>query len=304
MSMFERIKELADKRKISLQKVAVDLGFGENYIYNLKGAKSPAADKLALIADYFDVSVDYLLGRPDKSKTSQPQNRIREFRKKKKLSLSELAQKVNVWLDEEFNDFYRTTNNKPIKFTAQKVLSLENNELIIPPEESSPVWMAFSEVLGVDDRYLEGISDVEPLEKKFRVGNGKIDGLKKELSPSSLSDDEYVNKYLETLDEKQIKRLTWGQLELKEYVGEDAVKKIRDQYSKTETGLEGITRTYMRDYFALLEALYALKHEFLEADYQTLLTLAQLTPKYQAKALEQVKNLLIVQEATEPTDKK
>ena len=65
MSVFERIKELADKRKISLQKVAVDLGFGENYIYNLKGAKSPAADKLALIADYFNVSVDYLLGRDE-----------------------------------------------------------------------------------------------------------------------------------------------------------------------------------------------------------------------------------------------
>ncbi|MCW2280961.1 transcriptional regulator with XRE-family HTH domain [Lactococcus lactis] len=299
MTIFERIKELADKQGKSLQKISEELGFSSNYLYQLK-RQTPAADKLALIADYFDVSVDYLLGRPDKS-TFKQQNRIREFRKKKKLSLSELAQKVNIWLDEEFNDFYRTINNKPIKFNAQKVLSLENNELIITPEESSPVWMAFSEVLGVDDRYLEGISDVEPLEKKFRIG--KIDDLKKELSPSSLSDDEYVKKYLETLDEKQIKRLTWSQLELKEYVGENTVKKIRDQYSKTETVLEGITRTYMRDYFALLDALYSLKHEFLEADYQILLTLAQLTPKYQAKALEQVKNLLIVQKVAESTDK-
>lgn len=63
MKIFERIKLLADKQGKSLQKVASDLGFGENYIYNLKGAKSPAADKLALIADYFHVSVDYLLGR-------------------------------------------------------------------------------------------------------------------------------------------------------------------------------------------------------------------------------------------------
>ncbi len=65
MTTFERIKLLADKQGKSLQKVASDLGFGDNYIYNLKGAKSPAADKLALIADYFHVSVDYLLGREE-----------------------------------------------------------------------------------------------------------------------------------------------------------------------------------------------------------------------------------------------
>lgn len=63
MTIFERIKELADKQGKSLQKVSEDLGLSQNYIYNLKGAKSPAADKLALIADYFNVSVDYLMGR-------------------------------------------------------------------------------------------------------------------------------------------------------------------------------------------------------------------------------------------------
>ncbi len=65
MTIFERIKELADRQGKSLQKVSEDLGLSQNYIYNLKGAKSPAADKLALIADYFHVSVDYLMGRSD-----------------------------------------------------------------------------------------------------------------------------------------------------------------------------------------------------------------------------------------------
>lgn len=72
MTTFERIKKLADKQGKSLQKVANDLGFGDNYIYNLKGAKSPAADKLALIADYFHVSVDYLLGREDVQPMTEP----------------------------------------------------------------------------------------------------------------------------------------------------------------------------------------------------------------------------------------
>lgn len=63
MTVFDRIKELADSQKISLKKVSSDLKFGENYIYNLRYSKTPNADKLALIADYFNVSVDYLLGR-------------------------------------------------------------------------------------------------------------------------------------------------------------------------------------------------------------------------------------------------
>lgn len=72
MTIFERIKQLADKQGKSLQKVSEDLGLSTNYIYNLKGAKSPAADKLALIADYFHVSVDYLLGREDSKPVTEP----------------------------------------------------------------------------------------------------------------------------------------------------------------------------------------------------------------------------------------
>ncbi|WP_430514961.1 helix-turn-helix domain-containing protein [Lactococcus lactis] len=72
MTIFERIKELATKRKISLQKVAEDLGLSTNYIYNLRYSKTPNADKLALIADYFDVSVDYLLGRAEAKPVNEP----------------------------------------------------------------------------------------------------------------------------------------------------------------------------------------------------------------------------------------
>jgi len=64
MTIFERIKELADKQGKSLQKVSEELGFSSNYLYQLK-RQTPAADKLALIADYFNVSVDYLLGRDE-----------------------------------------------------------------------------------------------------------------------------------------------------------------------------------------------------------------------------------------------
>lgn len=62
---FDRIKELADRQGKSLQKVATDLEFSPNYFYNLKSKKSPSAEHLAKIADHFNVSVDYLLGREE-----------------------------------------------------------------------------------------------------------------------------------------------------------------------------------------------------------------------------------------------
>lgn len=63
-STLEKIKELALKRGISLQKVAEDLGYSINYLYTLK-EKTPKSDRLQEIADYFNVSTDYLLGRTE-----------------------------------------------------------------------------------------------------------------------------------------------------------------------------------------------------------------------------------------------
>ncbi len=89
-STFEKIKELSKKQGVSLQKVAEDLGFSVNYLYTLK-EKTPKSDRLQEIADYFNVSTDYLLGRTDNPTiasnknndliTSQEQQALVMFRK-------------------------------------------------------------------------------------------------------------------------------------------------------------------------------------------------------------------------------
>ncbi|MFI3632764.1 helix-turn-helix domain-containing protein [Streptococcus parauberis] len=63
-STFERIKELAKSRGISLGSLEEKLGLSRNSIYTIKN-KKPSAERLQLIADYFNVSTDYLLGRTD-----------------------------------------------------------------------------------------------------------------------------------------------------------------------------------------------------------------------------------------------
>lgn len=64
---FEKIKELADKKGISINRLEEQLGFSRNTIYNMK-TKKPNAERVAAIADYFNVSTDYLLGRTDNPK--------------------------------------------------------------------------------------------------------------------------------------------------------------------------------------------------------------------------------------------
>lgn len=77
MTTFERIKSLAKNHSKSLKQVATDLGLGENYIYTLK-TKKPTATNLEKLADYFHVSVDYLLGREDE-KSAQDQKDLKKF---------------------------------------------------------------------------------------------------------------------------------------------------------------------------------------------------------------------------------
>lgn len=62
MTLFERIKSLANKRNKNMKEVALELGFSENLFYRWKKTEPKATD-LAKVADYFNVSVDYLLGR-------------------------------------------------------------------------------------------------------------------------------------------------------------------------------------------------------------------------------------------------
>lgn len=64
MTTFDRIKELAEKRGKSLPAVSADLKFSDNLFYRWK-TSNPKASDLAKVADYFHVTVDYLLGREE-----------------------------------------------------------------------------------------------------------------------------------------------------------------------------------------------------------------------------------------------
>lgn len=64
MTVFDRVKELAQKQGISIVELEEKLGFGRNSLYSWK-TKTPNGDRLSKVADYFGVTTDYLLGRTE-----------------------------------------------------------------------------------------------------------------------------------------------------------------------------------------------------------------------------------------------
>lgn len=65
--LFERVKTLANERKLSISELERKLNLSPNSLYKLKSQK-PSIDRIESIAEFFDVSVDYILGRNSEEK--------------------------------------------------------------------------------------------------------------------------------------------------------------------------------------------------------------------------------------------
>ena len=67
--MIFRLKEIQKKKKISQQRLAIDLNMNQNTISRYENMERQADyETLVRFADYFDVSLDYLLGRTTNEK--------------------------------------------------------------------------------------------------------------------------------------------------------------------------------------------------------------------------------------------
>lgn len=63
----DRIKELSKKNHITIYQLESELNLGHNTIYQWN-KRQPSISRVEKIADYFNVSVDYLLGRASEKK--------------------------------------------------------------------------------------------------------------------------------------------------------------------------------------------------------------------------------------------
>lgn len=121
MDLKERIKELCKINGVSMNKVESDLNFGKGYISKL-GKSTPNASKIRQIADYFDVTVDYLMS----GKESSQEIEVRLTRKDEK----DIARRLESTLEElENSQDGLMFSGEPLDDETRELLkaSLENS---------------------------------------------------------------------------------------------------------------------------------------------------------------------------------
>lgn len=121
MDLKERIKELCKINGVSMNKVESDLNFGKGYISKL-GKSTPNASKIRQIADYFDVTVDYLMS----GKESSQEIEVKLTRKDEK----DIARRLESTLEElENSQDGLMFSGEPLDDETRELLkaSLENS---------------------------------------------------------------------------------------------------------------------------------------------------------------------------------
>ena len=69
IALFFRLKELREKKHMSQTRLAIELNMNQNTLSRYENRQREADyETLIRIADFFDVSLDYLLGRSNESK--------------------------------------------------------------------------------------------------------------------------------------------------------------------------------------------------------------------------------------------
>lgn len=66
MTLSERLRELRAIRKLTQKDVYTAIGVSPIVYQRYEYGHSPSYEKLIALADFFDVSIDYLVGRTDK----------------------------------------------------------------------------------------------------------------------------------------------------------------------------------------------------------------------------------------------
>lgn len=120
MELKERIKALCKENGISMNKLEDILGFGKGYISKL-GKSTPNAQKIQQIADYFGVTLDYLLNGTTENKYYELNERDeKDIAKRLKATLEDLENNDGLMfsgepLDEETKELLRASLENSIR---------------------------------------------------------------------------------------------------------------------------------------------------------------------------------------------
>ena len=97
MAFYTIFEQLCNEKNTSLAQVRADLGISQSTMASWKSRNlTPKAETVRKLANYFGVSVDYLLGMGQRVSAVAPSRRIFEVLRNKKWSLEQLSIKTQV----------------------------------------------------------------------------------------------------------------------------------------------------------------------------------------------------------------
>lgn len=103
MNVYERIEKLRKERKLSQAKLEKELGFSNGSVSKWKSS-TPTPERLKKLADYFGVSVDYLMNGEDTEQPTLTRKNERDIEKALKETLDQLDSQDGLMFDGEALD--------------------------------------------------------------------------------------------------------------------------------------------------------------------------------------------------------
>jgi transcriptional regulator with XRE-family HTH domain len=120
-----RIKELRNERKLSMAQVARDLNIPyTTYVNYEKEAREPNSELLIQLADYFNCSVDYLIGRSNERITDKVLDKVNE------IDNDILKKYGNIYQAKKAMDSQSNIDTSSIQYAAYQELEGESDEVV------------------------------------------------------------------------------------------------------------------------------------------------------------------------------
>lgn len=238
-----RLRDLLNKKNISMQALSVEIGVSRQAISQYcDGSTVPNADKLLKIADYFGVSLDYLVGRTDTPTTDMALRAVCDYTGLSEYSVRVLKQFKELSAQKGCTDCtsveIQTERTGEIKVDSAETRAnnyfLLLNDLI-PLLSNSEFLSSFYELTNMN-------------EKIYSVIEERLQIIAKIVSPETTREDELFNQLDENIEQvAELERLCkFKKFEVSEFLNGciSDVSKLSEDNEKIKKMSEKIYKLY------------------------------------------------------------
>lgn len=148
MGLFDRIQNLCGKHKITQTELEKILGFGKGTISKWAGKTVPSADKLKKVADYFEVSMEFLMAGSEEKNINSSSPELKEYLEELRSRPEIMYEVFTRLLDERNLTPYRVSKDTGI---SQATLSDWKRGISTPKSDK---LQTLAEYFGVSVQYL------------------------------------------------------------------------------------------------------------------------------------------------------